>query len=490
MPISNAPVIGGNQNLTDVLFNVTKAWESWQSTTPTLAGWHLISGAELGMESAQLLNGVYQNSNAEAIVAAATYNGHRTLAIGFRGTNDQEDWRQDFQNINEHFTLFTPLITALNAVIARGEFDLVLVTGHSLGGAMTQMFMAEYAGKAPAYAITTGSPGYLQNAAVADPRVINYQVTDDPIIYLGAERAAVGQILGGPLGASMLGQLANVLSSSFGFPASTFTNSVPFFTKNYSSRGTIEVLKVPGHPDSAPSSLLSLMTSYNAAAHDFSTYQKGLAQVNGNPFDLSAGSRGTSGNDALFGTTGNDSIDGGAGYDTLYLHVSRSSAALTLGPNGPVQVASPQSGVDTLVSVERLVFTDKRLAFDLGADQSAGMAVRLIGAAFDAAAITANPGWVGEGVKLFDQGVKLLDVSNTVAEMMGNSDNADFVNTVYRNVVGTLPSADELQTFVSMLEGSGGNISKGQLLEMAALVDVNEVNIGLIGLQTTGVEFI
>lgn len=56
--------------------------------------------------------------------------------------------------------------------------------------------------------------------------------------------------------------------------------------------------------------------------------------------------------------------------------------------------------------------------------------------------------------------------------------------------MGTLPSADELQTFVIMLEGSGGNISKGQLLEMAALVDVNEVNIGLIGLQTTGVEFV
>lgn len=490
MSINNAPVIGGNQNLTDVLFNVTKAWQSWQSTTPTLPGWHLISADELGMKSSQLLNGVYQNANAEAIVAAATYNGHRTLAIGFRGTNDQEDWRQDFQNINEHFTQFTPLITALNTVIARGEFDLVLVTGHSLGGAMTQMFMAEYKGITPAYAITTGSPGYLQNAAVADPRIINYQVTDDPIIYLGAERAAVGQILGGPLGASMVGQLANVLSSSFGFPASTFTNSVPYFTKNYFNRGTKEMLKVPGHPDSPPTSLLSLMTSYNAAAHEFSTYQKGLALVNGNPFDLTAGSRGTPGKDALFGTTGNDSIDGGAGYDTLYLHVSRSSAALSPGPNGSLQVSSPQSGVDTLVSVERLVFTDKRLAFDLAADQSAGMAVRLIGAAFDAPAIAANPGWVSEGLRLFDQGVKLLDVCNIVVELMGNPGNTDFVNTVYRNVVGMLPSADELQHFVGMLEGSGGNISKGQLLEIATLVDLNEANIGLIGLQTTGVEFI
>ena len=272
MPVSNAPVISGNQNLTDVLFNVTKAWESWQSTTPTLPGWHLISAAELGLETLQLLNGVYQNANAEAIVAAATYNGHRTLAIGFRGTNDQEDWRQDFQNINEHYTLFTPLITVLNTLIARGEFDLVLVTGHSLGGAMTQMFMAEYTGIAPAFAITTGSPGYLQDQAAADPRIINYQVTDDPIVYLGAARAAVGQILGGPMGAVMVSQLANVLSSSFGFPASTFTSSVPHFTKNDYNRGNVEVLEVLGHPDSPPSSLLSLITNYSASAHEFSTY--------------------------------------------------------------------------------------------------------------------------------------------------------------------------------------------------------------------------
>lgn len=490
MPVGNAPILPGNQDLTTALLKVTMAWPDWQSTTPTLQDWHLVNASELGLNSTQLSNGVFRNANAEAIVAAATFNGHRTLAVGFRGTNDTEDWRQDFQNVNAHFELFAPLVAALDTVVAKGEFDLVLATGHSLGGAMTQMFMANYKGIAPAYAITTGAPGFLQNQATPDARIINYQVPDDPIVYLGASRALVGQTLSGPFGALLVGQLANVLNSSFGIPTATFTESIPFFTSNYYTRGTIELLKVPGHPDTPPSSLLSLVTSYNASAHEFPAYQTGIAASNRNPFDLSAGSRGGAGNDALFGTTGNDAVDGGAGFDTLYLHVDRAQATLSVGAAGLTGVSSTASGNDTLSSVERLVFADKRLAFDLGAEQSAGKAARLIGAAFDAPAIAAHPDWMGAGIGVFDQGASLLDVCRQVVSMMGNADNQSFVNTVYTNVAGVAPGAAELQHFTSLLEGSGGTLSRAALLELAALADVNEVNIGLVGLQSAGVAFL
>jgi hypothetical protein len=489
MPVTNAPVLSGDPNLTSVLLKVTMAWESWQSTRPSLPGWHLVSGSELGMSPAQLANGVYANANAEAIVAAATFNGLRTLAVGFRGTNDNEDWKHDFQNINQHYDLFAPLVTALNAAAARGEFDLVLATGHSLGGGMTQMFMANYAGIAPAYAITTGSPGYLQQQPVADARIINYQIADDPIVFLGDNRALVGQTLAGPFGAALSGTLASTLSASFGFPPSLFTDSIPFLTQNYHDRGTNVVLKVPGHPDTAPTSLLSFVSSYNAKAHEFPAYIAGIGMTNGNPFDLAAGKRGTAGNDALFGTTGADVIDGGAGFDTLYLHVKRDQAVITTGPAGPTSVASAESGTDTLVSVERLVFTDKRLAFDLGLAQSAGKAARLIGAAFDGPAVQQHPDWMGIGLELFDSGTSLLEACKLVIGLMGNPSNEAFVSTVYNNVVGMPPAAAEQLHFVGMLAGSGGSMSQAELLQLAATIDVNEVNIGLVGLQNTGVVF-
>lgn len=454
-----------------------------------MSGWHLIGGSEIGLSSAQLSNGVFRNSHAEAIVAAATVNGHRTLAIGFRGTNDNNDWKDDFQNINAHFDWFDPLVAALNSVIARGEFDLVLATGHSLGGAMTQMFMAQYNGIAPAYAMTTGAPGYLQAQATADARIINYQVTDDPIVFLGSQRALVGETLSSSFGALFVGQLGAKLNISFGIPSSLLSESIPFFTQNYYQRGTVEVLKVPGHPESPLTSITSLISYYNSSAHDFSTYATGLAGVNRNPFDLSAGQRGTAGNDALFGTTGNDTIDGGAGGDTLYLHINHSQASITRS-NGVMTTNSSASGTDTLRNIERVKFADKKMAYDLAASESAGKAIRLIGAALDAGALAQHPDWIGIGIDLFDQGMSVLQVSQLVIDVPGNPSNEALVTSIYTNVVGVAPSDAERQQFVGMMQGSGGAMSKAQLLEMAAMIDLNEINIGLVGLQTMGIEFV
>lgn len=101
MPVSNAPVVGNGQSLVDVLFKITTAWESWQSTVPSLPGWHLVNGEEIGIRASQLSNGGYRNTNSEAIVASGTYSGHRTVEIGFRGTNDNDDWRHSSILMNQ-----------------------------------------------------------------------------------------------------------------------------------------------------------------------------------------------------------------------------------------------------------------------------------------------------------------------------------------------------------------------------------------------------
>jgi hypothetical protein len=65
----------------------------------------------------------------------------------------------------------------------------------------------------------------------------------------------------------------------------------------------------------------------------------------------------------------------------------------------------------------------------------------------------------------------------------------DFVTTVFTNVVGFAPDAVTRDGFVGLLQGSGGTTTQGQLLELAATVPLNEVNIDLAGLQQGGVEF-
>jgi Ca2+-binding RTX toxin-like protein len=195
-------------------------------------------------------------------------------------------------------------------------------------------------------------------------------------------------------------------------------------------------------------------------------------------------------NNILSGLAGNDTLDGSAGIDTAVFSGVRS--AYTIG--GAVTSVSGPEGSDTLAGIERLQFSDRKLAFDLGSGQSAGNTVRVIGAAFDAELLTAQ--FVGIGINLFDSGKSMLEVcqlalgTQLYLSLAGSTSNEAFVNAVYENVVGQLPSDAVRDSFVGLLQGSGGTMTQAELLVLAANAAVNATNINLVGLQSSGVEFV
>ncbi len=209
---------------------------------------------------------------------------------------------------------------------------------------------------------------------------------------------------------------------------------------------------------------------------------------------------GVGGNDTLTGGGGNDILNGGAGIDTAVYSGPRSEYGITRSGD-QIQIVDQRAfilllgafqgdGLDSLINIERVQFSDKKLAFDLGVNAAAGNTVRVIGAAFDAPTIQQHPDYVGIGLNLFDSGQSMLAVCQLVIGAMGNPTNVAFVNTVYQNVVGVLPSAADRDFYVGLLQGSGGSMTQAELLVLAANADVNAVNINLVGLQQTGVEFI
>ncbi|HMY62283.1 MAG TPA: DUF4214 domain-containing protein, partial [Nitrosomonas sp.] len=105
------------------------------------------------------------------------------------------------------------------------------------------------------------------------------------------------------------------------------------------------------------------------------------------------------------------------------------------------------------------------------------------------------PEYVAIGLQLFDSGQSLLSVSELVVNstlfqsMASSTNNEAFVNHVYRNVVGELPSTAERDLYVGMLKGSGGTLTQAELLILAANAVVNETNINLVGLLQNGAEF-
>ena len=199
------------------------------------------------------------------------------------------------------------------------------------------------------------------------------------------------------------------------------------------------------------------------------------------------------GNDSVTGGAGNDGIAGGAGIDTAVYSGGR--AAYLLAHTGASWSVSGADGTDGLDGVERLMFSDKKIALDLAAGGHAAESVQVLGSAFGTGSLS-NKGYVGVALGLFDAGTSLRDVcalavgTDEFKALAGSTGNVDFVNLVYHNVVGALPSSDDRGYYVGLLQGSGGTMSQADLLALAAASDANVAHIGLVGLQQTGVEYV
>lgn len=120
---------------------------------------------------------------ASAQVYEGLVDGKRTLILAFRGTdNHTEDERDYFPNFTHHYDRFDPLISEVDAYVAAQGINQVYVTGHSLGGAVAQMYMDTHQdiGGVSYEAATFGSPGAL-SLLNSDSRVIHFNHTNDPV---------------------------------------------------------------------------------------------------------------------------------------------------------------------------------------------------------------------------------------------------------------------------------------------------------------------
>lgn len=208
--------------------------------------------------------------------------------------------------------------------------------------------------------------------------------------------------------------------------------------------------------------------------------------------------RGLTGNDVFWGHMGDDYFDGGLGTDTMKF--SGSKAQYTIQTQVPIENLSikntvsngvivtdtvpGRNGVDKGIDVERLVFDDLGLAFDLSG--YAGNVAKTIAAIFGAAAVT-NKNYVGIGLKLSDAGMPYEELAALAASAAGLNTPAKLVSTLWFNLMGSLPSASEAAPFIGALESG---MAYGALVKLAAESDFNKKNVDLVGLQTSGLEYL
>ncbi|MBA4094428.1 MAG: hypothetical protein C0489_10105, partial [Candidatus Accumulibacter sp.] len=170
---------------------------------------------------------------------------------------------------------------------------------------------------------------------------------------------------------------------------------------------------------------------------------------------------GGSGNDRLLGGDGNDWLDGGSGIDTAVFGGARADYGIGApGTTGSVTVADRRSGVndgsDTVVNVERLLFSQGAVAFDTGDQGVAGQAFRIYRAAFDRAP---DEGGLGFWIAAFDRGSSLVDIadgfvrSREFVDQYGAApSNAELVTRLYRNILDRDPEQAGFDFWLNALD--------------------------------------
>lgn len=152
------------------------------------------------------------------------------------------------------------------------------------------------------------------------------------------------------------------------------------------------------------------------------------------------------GDDFLIGGAGDDVLVGGAGFDTLEGGTGLDSAVYwfnwadySVGGGGETwEVGFAGGGSEALTAVERVMFADGTLALDL--DGAAGQAYRLYNAVLGREPDTAGLGfWTTQfdgGLALTNAAALFLESDEFAGTFGTDLDDATFVDTLYRNVLG------------------------------------------------------
>lgn len=186
------------------------------------------------------------------------------------------------------------------------------------------------------------------------------------------------------------------------------------------------------------------------------------------------------------GGQGNDLINGRQGLDTAVYRGMRTD--YVGARNGDGIVVAGAEGVDTLVAVERVRFSDRSVALDL--DANAGMVAKVTGAVFGPAAV-ADQLLIGIGLALVDAGTSYEDLMQRALEYrlgVDASRHAAIVQLLYQNVVGVTPPPAELAYYVGLLDRH--EYSSAAIGVMAAETSYNVDRIGLMGLAQSGLGYL
>jgi hypothetical protein len=217
---------------------------------------------------------------------------------------------------------------------------------------------------------------------------------------------------------------------------------------------------------------------------------------------VTVGTVGAAGKIATFGVVGTGRIGDGTvdvtvdvtgttGVDTYTIGGASTEYTITKTANNIELDSALVSNIEfNLANHERVVFSDKAIAYD--AAGRAGDVYALLAAALGTADVTNT--YKGIGISLADTGwtnkqlAEALLATDVYKTDAGGVSNETFIKHVYKNVMGTNATLADVTTYTTWM--AANNYSQADVLVMASELAAFETTIGLVGLATTGIEYI
>jgi hypothetical protein len=220
-----------------------------------------------------------------------------------------------------------------------------------------------------------------------------------------------------------------------------------------------------------------------------------------NDLILTVATVGTGGKIATFGSVGTGRVGDGTVDVTVDVTGTTSIDTYTVGGKSTeftITKTADKIELDSTLSTnvefnlanhERVVFTDKAIAYD--AAGRAGDVYALLAAALGTADVT--NAYKGIGIDLADKGW----TNKQLAEALLNTDvyktdaggvsNETFIKHVYKNVFGTDATLTQVTDYTAWM--TNNKLSQADVLVAASELAAFETTIGLVGLATTGIEY-
>ena len=183
-------------------------------------------------------------------------------------------------------------------------------------------------------------------------------------------------------------------------------------------------------------------------------------------------------------------VTGTAGVDTYAFGGASTEFTVTKTADKITAASTLATNVSyTLADHERVVFTNKAIAFD--AAGRAGDVYALLSAALGTSDVTNT--YKGIGIYLADNGwtnkqlAEALLATDTYKTDAGGVSDETFIKHVYKNVFGTDATLTQVTEYTTWMHNS--NLSQADVLVAASELAAFETSIGLVGLATTGIEY-